>query len=430
MSPRQRPGGASAPSYDPGDAAVRADPFPLFRRLREEDPVHWSQVLSGWVLTRYDDCRAALSDPRLSAARLRPFFEHLPPERRTEVRGLQDTLGLWAVFVDPPDHTRLRRLLNRGFTSRAIERLIPSIEAIVDRLIDDVAGVGAMDFIADFAYPLPASVVMAMLGVPLDDLGRFKHWSDDLALFVGSAQVTPEKYVRAEAAVREMGRYFRDLADARRREPRDDLVSELLAEAPDGENLSEDELVASAILLLFAGHETTTNMLGTGLLHLTRNPTELARLGSDPALAVSAVEEILRYDGPIAAMTRVAAEPIEIGDKKIEKGQRIYAMLNAANRDPRAFDDPERFDIARRRNRQIAFGYGIHFCLGAPLARLEGRIAFPRLLARLGEIEVDESALEWNDSLVLRGLRSLPVRFAARQGWSAGAAQPSMPRHD
>jgi cytochrome P450 len=414
MNPPDVSGGPAAPVFDPGDAATRADPFPLFRRLREEDPVHWCDALAGWVLTCYDDCRQALNDPRLSAERLRPFFEHLPPPRRAEVQGLEGTLGLWAVFVDPPDHTRLRRLLNRGFTSRAIDRLIPRIEDIVDGLLDTAAERGAMDFIADFAYPLPATVVMAMLGVPLDDLGRFKVWSDDLALFVGSAQMTPEKYQRAERAVREMGAYFRDLLAARRRRPCDDLISELLAETPDGQRLSEDELVASAILLLFAGHETTTNMLGTGLLQLLRHRDQMRRLVGEPALIGPAVEEILRYDGPIAAMTRVAAEPFVLRGRRIERGRRVYAMLNAANRDPRAFDDPERFDIAREPNRQIAFGYGIHFCLGAPLARLEGRIAFPRLLGRLQGIEFDEAALCWNDSLVLRGLKSLPIRFAPR----------------
>jgi cytochrome P450 len=257
---------------------------------------------------------------------------------------------------------------------------------------------------------------MAMLGVPLADLDRFKLWSDDLALFVGSAQITAEKYARAERAAVEMGGYFRALAAERRREPREDLLSELVAAEAEGQQLSEDELVASAILLLFAGHETTTNLLGTGLLHLLRHPEALARLKADPALAESAVEEMLRYDGPIAAMTRVAAAPLTLGGRQIARGDRVFAMLNAANRDPGIFAEPERFDIARAPNRQIGFGYGIHFCLGAPLARLEGRIAFPRLLARLDDVALEDGPLVWSDSLVLRGLKSLPIRFSTRQG--------------
>jgi len=405
--------------YDPKDSETRADPFPLFRQLRESDPVHWSPALSGWVLTRYDDCRLALNDGRFSADRLSPFFEHLKAEERANVRELEASLGLWAVFLDPPDHTRLRRLLNRGFTSRAVERMIPGIEAIVDDLIDRVIARGRMDVIADFAYPLPASVVMLMLGVPLADLESFKTWSDDLALFVGSAQVTPAKYQRAERATREMSAYFRELVAERRRQPREDLISELLAAETVGQTLNESELVASAILLLFAGHETTTNLLSTGLLHLTRFAEQQSLLRQRPELAEGAVEEILRYDGPINAMVRIAGEDMVLGERRVAKGDRVFAMLNAANRDPRAFSEPERFDIRRAPNRQIAFGYGIHFCLGAPLARLEGRIALPRLLARLDEFEVEEGELEWSDSLVLRGLKRLPIRFRARPGPAA-----------
>lgn len=402
--------------YDPKDPKTRADPFPLFRHLRESDPVHWSPALSGWVLTRYDDCRLVLNDARFSADRLSPFFEHLPAAARAEVSELEASLRRWAVFLDPPEHTRLRRLLNRAFTSRAVERMVPEIEAIVDRLIDQVIERGCMDVVADFAYPLPASVVMVMLGVPLDDLDRFKIWSDDLALFVGSSQITPAKYERAEQATREMGAYFRALVAARRRRPRRDLISELIANETVGSKLTEAELVASAILLLFAGHETTTNLLSSGLLHMVRFPEQQALLRGQPALAESAVEEILRYDGPINAMVRIAGEDVTLGDRSIARGDRVFAMLNAANRDPRAFDNPERFDITRSPNRQIAFGHGIHFCLGAPLARIEGRIALPRLLARLDEIAIDERELEWSDSLVLRGLQRLPICFRAGPG--------------
>ena len=233
-----------------------------------------------------------------------------------------------------------------------------------------------------------------------------------MALFVGSAQITPDKYDKAEQATREMGAYFRDLVAERRRRPRLDMISELIAAEEAGNALSEDELVASAVLLLFAGHETTTNMLGTGLLHLIQNPDQLARLRADPENAETAVEEVLRFDGPIYAMVRVANDAMVLHERTIAKGDRIFAMLNAANRDPRVFDDPDRFDIMREPNRQMAFGYGIHFCLGAPLARLEGRIALPRVLDRLGQITIATDHLEWSDSLVLRGLKRLPIEFS------------------
>ena len=398
--------------FDPKDPATIADPFPVLRRLQDEDPVHWCPALAGWIVTRYEDCRLVLNDSRFSAARLQPFFDHLSPEQRAKVGEIEASVGLWAVFQDPPDHTRLRRLLNRGFTSRAIERMVPRIAEIVDDLLDQAAERGTMDFIADFAYPLPASVVMDMLGVPLGDLDHFKVWSDNLALFVGSAQITPDKYDKAEQATREMGAYFRDLVAERRRRPRLDLISELIAAEEAGNALSEDELVASAVLLLFAGHETTTNMLGTGLLHLIQNPEQLARLRADPEYAETAVEEVLRFDGPIYAMVRVTNDAVVLHERTIAKGDRIFAMLNAANRDPRVFDDPDRFDIMREPNRQMAFGYGIHFCLGAPLARLEGRIALPRVLDRLGQITIATNHLEWSDSLVLRGLKRLPIEFS------------------
>jgi cytochrome P450 len=401
-------------------AELRADPYPLFRRLREEDPVHWSGGLRAWVLTRYDDVRLALNDPRLSADRITPFADHLGADSAGAGEGgaplaaFARALGLWAVFRDPPDHTRLRAAMNRAFVSDAVERLRPTIEALVDGLIDRAAPRGRMDLVADFAYPLPVAVIGRLLGVPAADFDRLKAWSDDLATVVGTALATPDKYARAAGSWQAMRDYFAAHIAARRAAPPADALGDMLRAQREDARFGDEELIANAVLLLFAGHETTTNLIANGVLALFRNPRERARLAAEPALAASAVEEFLRYDGPVQAVTRVAREEVAIGKRRVRRGERLVLVLNAANRDPAQFPEPDRLDIAREPNRHIAFGYGIHFCLGAPLARLEAAIALPRLLARLPELAPAGGAPEWIDSLVFRGMKALPVSFAAR----------------
>lgn len=405
-------------SYDPSDAATRRDPFPLFRALRAADPVHWSAPLGGWVLTRYDDVRAAMFEPHFTADRVRPFFRRLPDEERGKYPDLERYITLWAVFFDPPGHTRLRRLMNKAFTPRAVAGLRPKIQAIVDDLVDRVVGRvaggrGAMDVIADFAYPIPASVIMVMLGVPRSDLDAVKGWSDDMALFVGSSRLSPDKYERAQSGMREMAEYFRAVIAARRAAPEDDLISAMLLPDPDGDVFSEDELIATCSLLLFAGHETTSNLIGNGVWALLGHPAELRRLAAAPALIESAVEEMLRWDGPSHALARLVATDVELGGKRLRQGDRVFAMMNAANRDPAMFPDPDRFDVGRTPNKHLTFAAGIHFCLGAPLARLEGQIAIATLLRRLADLRLDEQRLDWLDSMILRGVRSLKVSFRA-----------------
>ena len=290
--------------YDPRRDEVIADPFPSYQLLRAEDPVHWSDVLGGWVLTRYDDVKSALLDRRFSADRITPFAKHLSADSHAAIADLLQGLGDWAVFTDPPKHTRLRGVMNTAFTSRAIESREPVIQNLVDRLLDAVVPVGRTDLIADFAYPLPAAVIAGMLGASADHLDRIKRWSDDLAAFVGSALATPDKRTRAQSAMVDMSAYFRALVTARRTQPRDDLMSAMLAAEGQADGLTEDELVATCVLLLFAGHETTTNLIGNGLVALLRHPSQLAALAADPLLAGSAVEELLRYDGPTQAVTR------------------------------------------------------------------------------------------------------------------------------
>lgn len=405
---------ASDLCYDPSTRAVIDNPFPLFARLQREAPVHWSAPLRGWVVTRYEDCKAVLLDQRFSAARMAPFFKSLPPDQRAQLCELETSVSLWTVFLDPPDHTRLRRLLNRGFTSRAVNAMAPRIAAIVHETLDSLAGRANIDFVRDVAYRIPATVIMEMLGAEPSEIEAFKLWSDDLGLFIGSSRVTPDKYKRAEAAMANLTGAFRALVADRRRQPRGDMISDLIRAEDEGEVLNERELIATCVLLLFAGHETTGNLLATGMYYLSRHPDQLGDLRRHPELADNAVEEILRYDGPNGAVTRVAAEDVELAGQRIARGQRVFAMINAANRDPDVFPDPQRFDIRRMPHTgtplgQFAFGHGIHFCIGAPLARLEGRIALPIFAARIRHPRVMGSEPEWIDSLSFRGLAALPL---------------------
>ena len=400
--------------FDLGNPATNANPFPEFARLRTEDPVHWSPAMKAWIVTRYADVKqVALNNRQISADRLTPFFKTNPEYQRGSIDSLVRYLNHWMVFRDPPDHTRLRRLFNKAFTPTSVENLRANIEDIVGHLIDGMQAKArrgeTVDYIADFAYPLPASVIMDLLGVPRADLERVKLWSDDIALFIGTAQVAGNKYLRAESGAKAMSDYFRTLVEARTAEPRDDMITHLVLARDDRDALSTDEIIGTCILLLFAGHETTSNLIGNGFFYSMKNRGQWERLIADPSLAPAAVEEFLRYDGPSGAFARVAAADLEMGGKTIREGQRLFAFMNAANRDPEAFDDPERFDISRETNTHLTFGHGIHFCLGAPLARLEAQIAAIRLTERLPHIQLSGGDPEWHDSLILRGVKSLPV---------------------
>jgi cytochrome P450 len=400
--------------FDPADAGWLADPFPLYRRLQDEDPAHWSPALKGWVLTRYEDVKdVCLDTAGMSSDRLRPFFASLPAGEASRMAELIRYLTLWMVFRDPPEHTRLRRLAAKVMHVRSIHALRPNIESLTAWLLGQLGERDRIDFIADFAGPLPGLVIMDALGVPREELPRIKHLSDEMALFIGSARAAPEKYDRAAAATREMAGRFRELIQARRAEPRGDFLSQLVALDDEGDRLSEDELVATCILLLFAGHETTTHHLANGLLALLRFPTEREKLQRRPGLAAAAVEELLRYDGPIGAQVRIVQRECELHGRRMRAGERVFVMMNAANRDPRAYRDPDRVDLDRNGVAHLTFGFGAHICLGFPLARLEGQVALPAVLACWRRIELEPGPLEWIDSLVLRGMKALPLRVQA-----------------
>lgn len=396
--------------FRPEDPGFLADPFPLYRRMQDEDPCHYSPRLKSWVLTRYADVKQVCLDRDMSSDRLRPFFAGMPGGEAQRIASIVRYLSQWMVFKDPPEHTRLRRLTGKVVNVQSMHGMRPAIEALADWLFERIGEREEIDFVADFAGPLPCLVIMAMLGVPREDLAAVKRMSDDMALFIGSSRTSAEKYDTAEAATREMAEYFRALIAARRAEPRDDLVTRLANVREDGDALTEDELVATCILMLFAGHETTTNHIANGMLALTRFPDQMRMLRDDPSLAAAAIEELLRYDGPSGAQVRVVAVPHELHGKTLAVGDRVFVMLNAANRDPRAYADPDRLDLRRDGAPHLTFGFGMHICLGFPLARLEGQIALPAALRRWRRIERRGEDLEWLNSMVFRGVKALPLR--------------------
>ena len=393
------------------DPATIANPYPVYQRLREEDPVHWDDELQTWVLTRYEDIEAALRDPRLSSNRVDTVRNVDSPEVPEATRqALKATLSLWMLFLDPPDHTRLRNLANKVFTPRVVENLKTQIEYLVRELLAPAAHVGRLDVIRDFAYPLPAIVIAEMLGVRREDRELVKRWSDALAALLGSAVCEPSIAENGARSILEFRSYLGDLVEDRRRRPQQDLITAALKAEDQGSLLSHDELLANCVLLLSAGHETTTNLIGNGALALLRHPDQLHRLRAEPGLIKTAVEELLRFDSPVQATG--VTQDIEIGERVLRKGQAALLVLGAANRDPTRFPDPDSLDLGRANNHHGAFAFGPHYCLGAPLARLEAQITIPALFATFADLRLSTGEVEWHQNIVLRGLKALPVRFS------------------
>lgn len=398
--------------FNPFDPEFRLNPYPFYHRLRTEDPVHWSDIAGRWVLSRYADCVAVLRDAaRFSADPYKwdGFLEFLQTQGG-EGSPLLRMQTNWMLMKDPPDHTRLRTIVAKAFTPRVAEGMRPRIQAIVDGLLDEVQAAGKMNLIADFAYPLPTMVICEMMGVPVEDQEQFKVWTRDLARSLDPI-VTPEIIESANQATSAFYDYYRGLIAKRRQNLQNDLLSGLIAAEEAGDRLNEEELVATAILLLGAGHETTMNLIGNGTLALLSHPEQLARLQAEPTLVQSAVEEFLRYDGSVQMTARTALTDTVLGGKTIPKGQQAIILLGAANRDPEVFPDPDRLDITRKDNKHIVFSYGIHHCLGAPLARVEAQVAFATLLHRMPNLRLATNELEWRETVTLRGLKALPVAF-------------------
>lgn len=404
--------GLDALLVDPG---FFADPYPAYARLREEAPVFWSEAWGGWVLTRYADVAAAFQDVRRfsSAGRISYLLESLPPEERSRFADVEAHYRAGVAHVDPPDHTRLRALLTPFFTPRRLAALIPRIEQVTADLLARLDGCSTADLIAGLAYPLPAAVVLELIGAPEADRDLFRTWALGVnALFAAGGRTAAAGVAQAQRSLAEMRAYIADLAAERRHSPRPDVISELAARCAAGE-LTEAELASTCVTLFVAGHETTTNLIGNGMLALLRRPAvleELRRGLAAPGLLKSAVEELLRFDTPVQRGWRMVTEDVELGGQLLRRRQLALPMLGAANRDPAVFPNPDRLDLARRENRHLGFGYGIHFCLGAPLARLEVPAALAGLLARFPRIALDESSpLPWRRDVALRGVEALPV---------------------
>jgi pimeloyl-[acyl-carrier protein] synthase len=396
--------------FNPFLPEFRADPYPFYRTLRASDPVYFSPVLRGWILTRYADIAAVLHDPQFSVNRQQAklfqrlrVFEALPPDF-----GAAITRNL--LMLDPPDHTRLRRLVNKAFTPRRVEALRPRIEAIVDELLGTVQGAREIDLIRDFAYPLPVIVIAEMLGVPAADRAQFKRWSDGLVGLLDPLQAE-NGLGSAQQAFTEFCAYFREIFTARRRQPQDDLVSALVAVEEQGDTLNEAELLSLCMLILGAGNETTTNLIGNAVLALLRHPDERRRLLDAPGLMPGAVEEFLRFDSPVQVTDRVATRDCRIDGRPVRQGQLVGLILGAANRDPQQFPHADRLDVGRQQNDHLAFSHGTHFCLGAALARAEAEIALSALLHRFPRFDGALQPPGWKRSLVLRGPTALPVRL-------------------
>ena len=400
------------PDLDLVSEANVQDPFPLFAWLREHDPVYWSASLGGFLVTRYDDVLEVFDRPdTFSADRFRVGVARGSGGRES-ARAVARVLRDWLVFRDPPDHTRLRALLQKSFTPRQLEKSRPRIQHTIDTLLDRVASHGEMEFLRDFAFPLPALVIAILLGAETGDIESIKEWSDRLAMYLGGSVAPGDPFAEAEAGLSQLVDYFRKLTAERASRPRDDLMSLMLRAEHEGQRLSSEEVVSNCVLLLFAGHETTTNLLGNGLYHLLRHPGTLAALRARPDGVPAAVEELLRYDGPVPATMKVATRDLEWRGARIARGQRVLPFMSSANRDPARFEHPDQLDLARHPNRHLAFAFGIHFCLGAPLARLEARLAFETLLRRLPDPTAGEA--RFKPQLFLRGLRALPLRWDAR----------------
>ncbi len=400
--------------YDPTDPDIRRNPHELFARLRETEPVHWSPKLSGWVVTNYELATDVLvTNSIYSADRFVPFQKHLSEERRATAAEIMRWFKHWMVFRDPPDHTRLRRHMANILNVPVFDAKSEAITSVVNELLDRIPVGQDVDFFQAFSLWMPGIIVADLLGVERDKLLEVKQWSDDMMTFIGSSRGVPDKYERASRGANAMGNHFLELIAKRRADPRDDAVSMLIASEVDGERLTDDELVGCMMMVLNGGHETTANLLNNSMLALVSHPEVMKDLRDNPGKMTTAVDEFLRYDSPVLSLGRLVTQDTELGEKTLKAGDRVFVMLVGANRDPEVFRNPNDLNITRMPNPHMAFGKGAHFCLGTPLARLEGQIALNAILERFQRIELCEpvESIPWLNSLVTRGPTRLPLRL-------------------
>jgi cytochrome P450 len=395
--------------FNPFAPGMLANPYDMYRALREHDPIHRSEMMESWVLTRYDDIDKVLTDNRFSAdrQRARTRFAQMMEEQREQYGPMSSAQTM--LTSDPPEHTRLRKLVSKAFTPRAVQDLRPRIQQIVDYLLAEAGKKGEFEIIHDLAYPLPVIVIAEMLGVPPEDRHKFKEWSDKVVATLGGPFTPPETLESGRIAIEELAEYLGGVIAERRAEPRQDLISGLIAAEEGGQVLSEEEIFATCILLLIAGNETTTNLIGTSMLALFENPDQMQRLREEPALITSAVEELLRFAGPVHGTGRVPKEDIEIAGHVFHEGEMVFTLLAAGNRDPSHYPDPDKLDLGRNPMDHLAFGDGIHFCLGAPLARAEAQIAIGSLVQQFPKLRLLGGEQEWGGTFIIRGPKRLNV---------------------
>lgn len=387
-----------------------ADPYPYFATMLEHDPVHWNAKYRAWFLHRHEDVQWALRHPAFSSDRVRPVYErHLSPEQRHQRQPSFDVLQHWMVFLDPPEHTRLRKLVMPAFSPKAVARLQPRVEQVVRETLATLGDRDRFDFVRDFAYPIPAIVIAEMLGVPACDRDRFKMWSDDILTLVFGAEGDAGRRDRAQRGLVELTDYLRALITEIRRAPRDDLISGLVTVHEVDPPLSDQEIISTCALLVFGGHETTTNLLANGVRQLLLHPDQWRLLRDEPNRIGTAVEELLRYDGPSRLEARMLVEDVELRGKTLRAGQSVFLVQSAANRDPDVFEHPHGLDITRQKNPHVGFGFGVHHCLGNFLARLEAKVTIPAVIAQLPDLALD-GAEEWHPTMMSRGMKSMPVR--------------------
>jgi pimeloyl-[acyl-carrier protein] synthase len=388
---------------------VLADPFVLYRALREHSPVHWDRYMHAWVVTSYPEVSTVLKSYRADRT---PTLEHLDRLGLSPMKPFAKIMQQQMLFMDGAMHARLHSICSAAFTPRKVEEMRAVVESVTDELIDKVIGSGQMDVIADFAGPLPAIITAKLMGVPVEDHERLGAWAADLAEVLGNFQHHPDRVAEILQSLEDLKSYVAERMEEQRGRPTSGLLDALMTAEVEGHRLSDEEVVANTIITLIGGHETTTNLIGSGFLRLLREPDSLERLRSHPEIVGSAVEELLRLESPIQYTVRIAPTDTALGGKTLQKGSRVVAVLAAANRDPKRFPDPDRLDLVRPDNRHLAFGWGAHFCFGAPLARMEGQIAFTRLLGRLSNPALIDKTWNWRGNAGLRGLTRLNVSFA------------------
>jgi pimeloyl-[acyl-carrier protein] synthase len=381
-----------------------ADPYPVYRRLLAEAPV--TQRNGSWIVSSYEHVLTVLTDKRMSSRR--GLLQYLPEEEREKCGELIETNRAMMLFLDSPDHTRLRGLVAKAFSAKMIEGMRPRIHSLVDTLLDDVDGASSWDLMTALAQPLPGMVITIMLGTPLDDWMKIRAWSEDYADWLGSVTEDEQQRMRANQAVTDWNAYIREQAALRRQNPQDDLLTALVTAEEDGDRLTEQEVLSTCLLLLFAGNETTTNLIGNGVLTLLRHPDVWQQLRDDPSLIRTATEEFLRFESPVQFTSRVTTEEMEFGDHTVPAWSFIYTLIGAANRDPRHFADPDTLDVTRRPNRHISFAHGAHFCLGAPLARAEGQLAINAVVQRFPNLALENpERADWIYNPVFRAQKTL-----------------------